>query len=628
MSDWQRGRALLAVTSPLGPNALMAVAMSAHEEISQPFDIRLTLVSEQSEIDPDQLLHHGVDVALQHDGESVRHFHGIVQTFTADGGVGGRGLTRYQMRLVPRLWFLGQTSDCRIFQKKSVPDIIRTIVQEADMPAPVFRLQTPHKPRPYVTQFNETDLQFITRLLQEEGCFYFFEHQDGAHSFVVADHNAAFKPLPEGQMRFDSAVQADDVLTGWRRPRGTTHGRVQLVDYDPEAPQKQLDAQHRTVLKTGGAATRDVMHWPASSYDPGDVRALARYRLEASEAAQALMHGEGCNRTFVPGTSFTLAQDPLDGQQSGTFVLRSVAHEAHDDTVLGGGAGTGYSNSFTAFRTTVPWREPLSVSKPRMEGVHAALVIGPKGTEIHTDELGRVKVMFFWDHRREAHPDQAVWARVVNPWAGNGWGWQSTPRVGTEVAVAFMDGDPDRPVVLGGVYNGNDKPIFAVAQKTRSGIRTRSTLKGAASNFNELSFDDEKGKELVYVQAERDLTVLVKHDQTLTVDHCRVVYVKQDETITIDNNRSATITSGNDSLTVSKGNLTIEVSQGAIQISAMQSILLKVGETTVKLDPGGVTVNGMLLDFKAGAMLQTKAPMTQMKSDATMTVKAGLILLN
>jgi len=634
MTDWQRGRALLAVTSPLGPDVLMAVALSAHEEISRLFDIRLTLVSKQAQIDPDTILYHGVDVALQHDGEPVRHFHGIVQSFTAEGGVGD--LTRYQARLVPRLWFLGQTSDCRIFQKQSVNDIVNTVTKDAGMPAPVFRQQNPPKPRPYVTQFNETDLQFITRLLQEEGCFYFFEHRDGDHSFVVADHNGAFKPLPAGPMRFNSAVAADDVLTAWDRPRGTVHGRVRLTDYDPEAPQKKLDAAQPTVLKTGGAATRDVMSWPARSYEPGDVRARVRYQLEAEEATQALVHGKGRNRAFVAGASFTLAGDPLDGQQNGTFVLRSVTHEALDDTMLSDGSGTGYSNSFTAFRAAVPWREPFSVPKPRMEGVHAALVIGPEGTEIHTDDLGRVKVMFFWDHRQEAKPDQAVWARVVNSWAGNGWGWQSTPRVGTEVAVAFMDGDPDRPVVLGGVYNGNDKTIFTEAQKTRSGIRTRSTLSGGTSNFNELSFDDDNGKERVYLQAERDhevlvkhdQTVTVKHDQTLTVDNCRVVHVKKDETITVGNNRSATITQGNDSLTVSRGNLKIDVTLGAIAISAMQSIELKVGETSVKLDPTGVTINGMLLNFKAGAMLQTQAPMTQLKSDAVTIVKAGIILLN
>ena len=552
MSGWERARALLTVNSDLGEGVLMATALHVQEDISQPFDIRVSLVSERPDIDPDQVLHHGMTVALQHDGEPVRHFHGIVQSFATDGKVDGRDLTLYQARLVPRLWFLSQTSDCRIFQNKSVTDIVRAVTQDSSLPAPVFRLQNPHKPREYITQYNETDLEFVTRLLQEEGAYYFFEHKDGDHDFVVADHNGAFRALPGPAFRFDSAVDDDEVLTGWRSTRGTTHGKMRLIDYDPTAPKKRLDAQQQTILGTGGAGARDVFHWPALSHDPNRVRSLARFRLEADEAAVSLRRGEGRNRALVSGCSFTLAEDPLDGAKGKKLAVRSVSHNAWDQTFLTSDGGTGYTNHFTAFPLTIPWRESFSVQRPPMLGVHAAVVIGPKGTEIHTDDLGRVKVMFFWDHRKEAHPDQAVWARVVYPWAGNGWGWQSTPRVGTEVAVAFMDGDPDRPVVLGGMYNGDDKPIYTEGEKTKSGIRTRSSLSGSSSNFNELTFDDKKGSELIYTQAEKDMRTLVKHDQFLTVNHCRVKHIKVDETVTIGKNRDVTVEKGDDSLTVSK----------------------------------------------------------------------------
>ncbi len=636
MSGWQRSRAMLHVTSHLGANVLMASDLSGHEAISQPYDFHVTLLSERHNIDPDEMLHQGLSVALQHDGTPIRHFHGLVQSFATDGRIDGRDLTRYQARLVPGHWFMSQTVDCRIFQKKSVTEIVRTVIQEAGLQSPEFKLQEPHKPREYITQFNETDLQFIARLLQEEGAFYFFEHAQGEHRLVISDHNGAFRPLPDGTVRFDSAVDADDVLTGWKHATGTTHGQVRLIDYDPSTPKKRLDAQQQTVLTAGGAKSRDIFRWPALTHEPGVVKSRAKFYLEADEAAVALIHGEGRARAFVPAASFTLAEDPHDGAKGKNLVLQAVSHEAWDHTVLGGDGGIGYRNHFSAFPLTVPWREPFSVPRPRMDGVHAAIVIGPKGVEIHTDDLGRVKVMFFWDHRKEAHPDHAIWARVVYPWAGGGWGWQSTPRVGTEVVIAFMDGDPDRPIVLGGVYNGDDKPIYTEAQKTKSGIRTRSSLSGAASNFNELTFDDKKDSELIYVQAEKDMETLVKHDQTLTVNHCRMKYVKVNETVRIGNHQSlkigngrdTTISKADDTLTISKGDMTIEVSMGKIEITAMQSIELKVGQTSVKLDQTGVTVKGMLLDFTGEAMMTTKAPLTQMTADGMMILKAGLMTLN
>jgi len=282
-----------------------------------------------------------------------------------------------------------------------------------------------------------------------------------------------------------------------------------------------------------------------------------------------------------------------------------------------------------------------------MDGIHTALVLGPQhgkdaqiksqdGEEIHTDSLGRVKVRFYWDHRADATGGQAVWARVVQPWAGKGWGAQFIPRVGTEVAVAFVDADPDRPIVIGGLYNGRDSPIFSDAEKTKSGFRTRSVLKGGKSNFSEFSFDDKSGQELVFLHAEKDLTTevendqttTVKHDQTLTVDNCRVVTVKKDETIEITNNRSVTIDQGNDSLDVKMGNLSIKADAGKIDVQAMQSITLTVGANSVKIDQQGVTINGIMVKVAGQAMAEVGSPMTKVSGDGMLTLKGGIMMLN
>jgi type VI secretion system secreted protein VgrG len=343
--------------------------------------------------------------------------------------------------------------------------------------------------------------------------------------------------------------------------------------------------------------------------------------------------------------------------------LQSVTHHATDDTWLSQGGSVSYANRFSAFPSKVTWRQPLTTPRPRMEGIHAALVLGPAGEEIYTDDLARVKVQFYWDHREEATDALAVWARVIQPWAGNGWGAQFIPRVGTEVAVAFVDGDPDRPIVIGGLYNGRDKPIYAVGDKTKSGFRTRSSLKGGASDFNEYTFDDKKGSELIYQQAQKDLSTYVKNDQTLKIDNCRMVTVKKDETVDIQNNQtikvkqdhSLTVTDGNHSVAVSKGNVSLKVDMGnqdvkiamgnqttdvsmgnitakagAGQISneAMQSIELKVGGNSIKIDQTGVTIKGLMVSIEGEVQTQVKSPMTQVSGDGMLQLKGGITMVN
>jgi type VI secretion system secreted protein VgrG len=357
----------------------------------------------------------------------------------------------------------------------------------------------------------------------------------------------------------------------------------------------------------------------------------------------------------VPGGKFTVASKPA-GPLDGAYVVRSVTHHASDDTWSNQSGTAFYSNSFTCFPNKVPWRQPLVTPRPRMEGIHTALVLGPQhdkasaiksqdGEEIHTDDLGRVKVRFYWDHRGEATGGQAVWARVIMPWGGNGWGGQFIPRVGTEVAVAFVDGDPDRPIVVGGLYNGRDKPIYTRADKTKLGFRSRSSPKGGNSDFNEFTFDDKKGNELVYVQAQKDHTTYVKHDQTLKIDNCRIVTVKKNETVDIQNNQtikvkqdhSLTVTDGNHSIAVSKGNLSTDVKLGNVSLKAalgkidteaMQSIELKVGQSSIKLDQTGITIKGMMITIEGQIQTQVKGMMTQVNADAMLMVKGAITMIN
>jgi type VI secretion system secreted protein VgrG len=636
MPEWTRDDALLTMTSPLGPDVLLPVALSGHETISQPFTFQVRMVSARTTIDPDDMLNKPACVALQSGGTPVRYFHGIVQEFSAEGAA-GRGIYAYNATLVPRLWFLGQTIDCRVYQTMSVADILAQLFTDAGVEKSQLTITGDKPQREYTVQFNETDLQFATRLMEEEGYFYFFQHAADGHTLIVANANTAFQSLPHPKLAYGGSVQGDNILTSWVRPRATVHGKVMLKDYDPTTPSKQLKSEQPTTLKTGGAPARDVFQWPALNFDTDGVKAQAQRRIEAAEAAAELASGAGEYGELVAGAKFVLEHDPLSGAEGVEFVLRSVAHHATDDSWISNGAPPAYSNSFTAFPAKVPWRQPITVPRPRMDGIYAAIVLGPDGEEIYFDEYGRVKVQFFWDHRQEATAAKSCWARVIQPWGGNGWGTMFVPRVGTEVAVAFMDGDPDRPVVVGGLYNGQDKPIYKKDDdKTKSGWRSRSSTGGGADDFNELTFDDKAGSEQIFVHAQKDFLTEVEHDQTLKVDNCRIVQVKKDETIGIDGKhdltigkgRTTTIKQGGDSLTVKLGDLTVKVSSGAISCEAMTSIELKVGENSVKIDPSGVSIKGTMVKIEGQAMTDIKAPMTKVGGDGMLMLKGGIMMLN
>ena len=673
---WDRSKALMFMTSPLGADALIPTYFAADEEISHPFAFRILAISQKGAIKPDDLLNMPVCIVLRNADGPIRYFHGIVQELS-DGGV-GRGDTKatefhsYSLTVRPRLWFLNQTLDCRVYQNKSVKDILSALFKDAGLTDFTWSASGGATARPYTVQYNETDYQFALRLMEEEGLFYWFDHTASKHTLIVDDKNSSFKDIPKATLKFTvNDIEADGIQE-WRSPGATATGAFKMKDYDPEKPASKLEAETKTKLKTGGAAGRDSFRWPALTNAAGVVTSRTKFEIEAAEAEVSLYRGASHFGGLVPSGKFKLANVPAVPDDD-TYVVRSASHIIEDDSWITNDGTISYRNRFEAFKYKIPWRQRISTPRPRMDGLHTALVMGPQssadsdikmqtGEEIHTDDLARVKVRFFWDHRAEATGGASIWARVIQPWAGNGWGAQFLPRVGTEVAVAFVDGDPDRPIVVGGLYNGVSAPIYSKADKTKSGFRTRSSLKGAAAKFNELTFDDKIGNELVYIHAEKNLTTHVEHDETLKVDNCRIVTVKVDETITvhgkqtikIDKDHYFEVTQGKSDLKISKGNSTFEVSMGnhkekigmgnhsldvamgnieikaglgKIDMEAMQSITLKVGGSSIKIDQMGVTIKGaMKLDMEGGMTASLKGGMkTDIKAGLMLNVKSDLM---
>ena len=657
MPTWSRSTALLTMTSPLGADVLIPISLSAHEAISTPFQFSVEAVCQHGTVEPNKLLNQPACVTLQANGAAIRHFHGIVQSVSGSSlhrrQGGGDTHTILRITMVPKLWFLSQTVDCRVYENKSAAEILHAMFAEVGLSDVTIPSASN---RPYSVQFNESDLHFATRLMEEEGWFYFFEHTSAKHALVIAKDNAAFSAIPNATLALGgSNADTNPYIEDFRRVSGTVFGKWNLRDYDPENPATLLNKEQPTTLETAGGATRDAFRWPALSFDNSTVSERTTWEMQAAEAAATLFEGSTHFGAMSPGGTFVLSSRPAN-DYDGTYAVRGASHHARDESWINQVAPSSYTNHFTCFLNKVTWRQPMVTRRPRMEGIHTALVMGPQssaaadikmqsGEEIHTDDLGRVKVRFFWDHRGDATGSNAVWARVIQPWAGNGWGAQFIPRVGTEVAVGFVDGDPDRPMVLGGLYNGVAAPIYGTADKTKLGFRTRSTLNGGTPNFSEFTIDDNSGNELIYFHAEKDYTTEVEHDQTLTVDNCRIVTVKKDETVKIEGKQTITVTgnrtirvtqgnyantvdSGNYSLDVSAGNISVKAAAGAIMLEAAQSITLKVGQNSMTIDQTGIKLEGMMVKITGQTMAQMASPMTTVKGDGMLTLKGGITMIN
>ncbi len=649
---------LLTLTSPAGADALIPVRLLATERISALFRFTVEAVGGTTAIDPVSMLNKPATLALNHGGATTRYFSGIIGEFGPTAPAGPVE-TPYRLVLVPQLVEADIASDCRMFFNKSASDILKTLFTEAGVTDLAFRLLTEASPRPAVAQFNETALHFATRLMEEEGWFYYFEHMQSGHTLVVTDSNTGFDAT--GATLSHGSLGTADMLTAWRVESALAPGQVSLADYDPNAPSKQLSGKQATVLGHAGTASRDVFHWPALTDDTAAVSTLAKRRMEAEEAIVALVEGAGASGLLCAGGRFTY-RDPAG--TTTPYVVREIEHEAADDTRRSGGGAESYANRFSAFPNAVPWRERMATRRPRMEGLHAAIVLAPSGDEIHTDDQGRIKVRFFWDWRADATADSAPFIRVIQPWAGNGWGGQFIPRIDTEVAVAFMDADPDRPVVVGGLYNGTSAPIFAASEKTKLGFRSRSSLNGATDAFNEFSFDDASGSEIVLLHAQKDFTTEVENDETITVGKDRSDTVKGKETVTVTGDRTHQVSQGNEQLTVSQGNRSVEVTTGndatvvktgnqtieidtgnqsteaklgnitikadvgSITLQALQGITLKCGENTVTLSPEGVSIKGLMVTVEGQTMTTVKGLMTETQGEAMLTLKGGITMIN
>jgi type VI secretion system secreted protein VgrG len=625
MATYTQDQRRIAVETPLGKDALLLTSFEGQESMSRLFTYKLELLSTKDAISPQEIVGKNVTFWVEYADGSPRYFNGFVSRFAYCGK--GDRLNIYRAEVVPWLWFLTRTSDCRIFQHKSVVDIVKQVFSDLGFnDFQTSEIKGSHPTWEYCVQYRETDFAFVSRLLEQQGIFYYFKHEKGKHTLVLADQKGAYKDGVEKEVQFLaplSAPELTDHISRWEHQYEFRSGKWAQTDYNFETPSTSLMVQTKGIIKLDGASKFEFYDYPGEYVKKPDGDAAVRARMEEEEAPYDTVIGESHVRSFSPGTKFKLVKHHAKAEEGKSYVITSVRHSA----AMGGsyvpGAdtrGQRYHNHFTCIPDSVTFRPARVTPKPYIHGTQTAVVVGPQGEEIWPDKYGRVLVQFHWDREGKKDEKSSCWIRVAQPWAGKQWGAQHIPRIGQEVVVSFLEGDMDRPLITGMVYNADNMPPYKLPDnKTQTGIKTRSSKDGGADNFNELRFEDKKGSEDIYFHAEKDFHRVVENDDNLEVGN--------DQNRKIKNNRTVEITMGNDSLNIKQGNQTTRLDLGKSETEALQSIELKVGQSSVKLDQTGVTIKGMMINVEGQIQTQLKGLMTQVTADAILQARGGVTMI-
>ena len=675
----------------LGEDALVVRRLQASEELGRLPSYRLELMRAQSlaPIAPKDLLGTQATIRIQRAEGQFRFANGWITAVDLGGSAGRYDLYRIELR--PWLWHLTLGSDCRIFQDKTAVQVIEAVF--ADYGSASFdatKLSGSLRTRPYCVQYRESDFNFVSRLMEEEGLWYYFTHADGQHTLVLCNSASAHIPLPEGALAWASVQKDDhareDIITQWRYRQQVRSMKFTHDDYDHEAPSTTLLTSEERTVPYPKPGDLEVYDWPGTYAYPGDGKnssegaAKAKLEVNRYESGHVVANVVTPCRSISPGMTLNFTDHP---QFAGAYLVISVAWDIDVGDQEATEAARGFG--FTARAQLVPQSAPFATEaltvKPIVNGPQTALVVGPTGNEIHVDRLGRVKLHFRWDRVGKKTDQDTCFVRVATPWASKGYGMISHPRIGDEVVVSFLEGNPDRPLVTGSVYNGESLPPYALpAQSTVSGIRSRSSSGGATDTFNELRFDDKAGSEYVWFQAEKDFHRLVKNDATDEVGRNNQVEIgknhvasvgaeydmkvgkaaklevgadasakvqgdlnlavvgatglkiggaldiKSDASLAVTSAASMDVNAGGSLTISSNGSVTIKAATGVV-IDGGVSLSIMVGGTFITLDPSGVSIVGPMVKNNSGgsagsASSATKASPTAPQAPAAIVHKS------
>lgn len=640
-TGYKQTNSTLTVTTPYGADELLLDSFQGVEAISQPFKFSLSMRSANTGLDPSLIVGASVTVKFALPEAPVRYFNGIVSRFMHAGG--DKAFSSYSAELVPSLWLLTLSRDRVIYQNKTAADIIKAVLGEFGVTFDA-QLTGTYGVREYCVQYDETALEFISRLMEEEGIFYFFTFTNGGHTMVLGDSSSAHTTCTDGAaLRYfpdQGGRRVIDVVNQLEYESRLVAQKFEYSDYNYLTPSTALLAE-----SSGATGKGKQFEFPGKHSVVADGTQRAKVRSEASQVDGAVCRGTSYCYPLSAGKKFTLSGHSRAALNT-SLVLRAVTHAASNDQ---------YSNAFEAFPATTPFRPPRVSSLPRVSGSQTALVVGPSGEEIWTDKHGRIKVQFHWDRLGVKDENSSCWVRVSQSWAGLAWGSLFLPRIGQEVVISYVDGDPDRPLVTGCVYNAeNTAPVTLPGMQTQSTIKSRSSKQGTAGN--EMRMEDKKDAEEFYFHAQKDMKVeiendlstklfkgsethtLEKGDRTVDVQTGKEIHkVKGTRALTVTGNETHTneadfkqAVTGNYELKVT-GNLVIDVT-GTISIKSGTTFKAEAGTTltskagTALTNEAGTSLTnkaGMDLTNQAGTGLKNKAGTTLDNEGAMVTNKAS-----
>jgi type VI secretion system secreted protein VgrG len=671
----------VSVSTPLGADELLFHAMSGTEQLGRMYEYRVQMLSTSNEIAIADVLGKSITVNLELAG-GTRYFNGIVTRFRSTGWHGS--FATYEATVHPWLWLLTRSSNCRIFQDMSVTDIVKEVCSDAAyggmVDLSISALSGTYAAVPYCVQYRESDFNFVCRLLESVGIYFFFTHEEDKHTMVLADSYGAHEKVAGYESVKFSGESAREILDeeavhGWSAAGEIASSGYTLDDYDFEKSTASLSGGLLVKATIAAGFTQPAYEqydYPGLFNVAATGTALARARMEALHGQCEQIEFDSNARGLAPGALFSLAEHPRADQNREFLVTGASYNIVGDDyTASAGGTPMRYQAQYSAVGKEHSYRPQPVMRKPFVQGPQTAIVVGKAGEEIWTDAHGRVKLQFHWDRVGADDEKSSCWVRVSQNWAGKGWGTMFIPRIGMEVVVSFLEGDPDRPLVTGCVYNSDSVPPYALpGEQTKSTIKT-NTSKGGAG-FNELRFEDKKDAEEIFIQAEKDMNRVVKNNDTLTVGmekadkgdqtitikndksvdigHDHLEHVTNDQTITVDHDQATTVTNnqtldvgkdqtttvgGKQALTVT-GDQTVKVDgkqdincSKTIVIEATTSIELKVGGSSIKIEAAKITIKSAEIAVKADANVAVEAgAMMKLKSGAIMTIEGALVKIN
>ncbi len=671
---------LIAIETQLGPDVVLLKGLQMTEELGRPFSCELDLRSEESEIAFSDIIGTNATIRIERTDGKTRYVNGIISRFVQEGVPSQGRANRYRATLVPWLWLLTRTSDCRIFQDMTVPEIVQLVFKDLGFSGEAYirlSLTATYQKKEFVVQYRETAFNFVSRLLEEEGIYYFFEHDNGKHVLVLADSPSAhvvtegYEEVPFVQQERASAGR--ERVWEWVLEKQLQPSAFVQRDFDFKVPGKSLhsSAEHawdatKPAIVGEAPALFELFDYPGWYTELAEGDRVSKARVEEQHAQHELARARGDVRGLTVGARFKLVEFPRADQEREYVVVSAYYHAETDE--FGSGQGSGeqlYQCGFTVMPATVPYRTPRTTAKPLISGPQTAVVVGADGEEIDTDEFGRVRVHFHWDRWSgvDEHEKCSCWIRVSQVWAGKKWGTMFIPRVGQEVIVEFLEGDPDRPIVTGRVYNGECQVPYALPDnKTVTSFKSNSSKGG--EGFNEIRFEDKKDSEMFFLHAQKDMDVRVKHDRKRFIgndDHLIIAndqheHIKHDSSLIVDNDykslikndynlkvegkhaehivKSMSQTVEDDVIQVYKKNASTTVTKDLylkadnIIIEAATNITLKVGGSWIAIDAGSISASSGDIDLTASSGFKAKGDSTVDIESASTTVKgSGTLVL-